>query len=217
MNNKVIIFDFDGTLCDTRKTIVTAFRATMERLGLPLRSEAECAATIGLTLFDGFKVLYPEFCDAEAGRAVDTYRAIFAERRKEFMPELFPNVREVLDTLYNRGCVLTIASSRLSESLMLFMREHKIDGYFSYVVGADSVTKHKPDAEPVLQTLRELGVVASEVMVVGDMPVDILMARNAGARNVGVTWGNASREELEAACADHIIDSIEQLLTLVAE
>lgn len=100
---------------------------------------------------------------------------------------------------------------------MLFMREHKIDGYFSYVVGADSVTKHKPDAEPVLQTLRELGVVASEVMVVGDMPVDILMARNAGARNVGVTWGNASREELEAACADYIIDSIEQLLTLVAE
>ena len=66
MNNKVIIFDFDGTLCDTRKTIVTAFRATMERLGLPLRSEAECAATIGLTLFDGFKVLYPEFSDAEA-------------------------------------------------------------------------------------------------------------------------------------------------------
>jgi phosphoglycolate phosphatase len=54
-------------------------------------------------------------------------------------------------------------------------------------------------------------------MVVGDMPVDILMARNAGARNVGVTWGNASREELEAACADHIIDNIEQLLTLVAE
>lgn len=83
MKPKLIIFDFDGTLCDTRKNIVIAFRATMERLGLPMRSEEACAATIGLTLFDGFKALYPEFDDAEAQHAVDTYRAIFAERRRE--------------------------------------------------------------------------------------------------------------------------------------
>jgi phosphoglycolate phosphatase len=215
MKPKLIIFDFDGTLCDTRKNIIIAFRATMERLGLPMRSEEECAATIGLTLYDGFRSLYPNFSDNEAEHAVETYRAIFAEQRKELMPDLFPKVGETLDTLYNNGYTLSIASSRLTDSLMLFMQAHHIDHYFSYVVGSDSVTHHKPHAEPVLVTLQELGVDASEAIVVGDMTVDILMARNAGVVNVGITWGNASREELQQAEADYIIDHIETLLTLL--
>ena len=175
MKPRLIIFDFDGTLCDTRQNIVIAFRATIERLGLPTRSDEACTATIGLTLFDGFKELYPEFSDDDAQNAVETYRAIFAERRKELMPALFPKVREILDTLYNSGYMLSIATSRLSDSLLLFIREHHIDHYFSYVVGSDNVTKHKPDAEPTLKTLRKLGVKPSEAIVVGDMPVDILI------------------------------------------
>ena len=86
---------------------------------------------------------------------------------------------------------------------------------FEYVVGSDSVERHKPDAEPTLKTLRELDVEPAEAIVVGDMPVDVLMARNATVRSVGVTWGNASREELVEADADYIIDSIEELLPIV--
>ena len=70
---------------------------------------------------------------------------------------------------------------------------------------------HKPDPEPVLQTLRECGYKPEEAIVVGDMAVDVLMARNAGVRGVGVTWGNAKREELEAAGADYILDHISEL------
>ena len=217
MKPRLLIFDFDGTLCDTRQNIVIAFRATMERLGLELRSEDRCAATIGLTLFDGFKRLYPEFDDAAAQHAVDTYRAIFAERRKELMPSLFPSVAETLDRLHKAGYTLSIASSRLTDSLMLFMREHRIDHYFSYVVGSDSVENHKPAAEPVTKTLQKLGFEPSEAIVVGDMPVDILMAHNAAVRAVGVSWGNASREELEASSADWIIDNIEELNEVLAK
>jgi phosphoglycolate phosphatase len=90
-----------------------------------------------------------------------------------------------------------------------------IADYFGYVIGADSVTHHKPDPEPVVNTLQTLGLEPSEVIVVGDMPVDILMARNASARSVGVTYGNSSREDLEAAGADYVIDSIEELLSLL--
>lgn len=212
----MIIFDFDGTLCDTRNNIVVAFQATIERLGLPARNDQECAATIGLTLYDGFRELYPEFSDAETQDAVDTYRAIFAERRKELFPELFPMVRETLETLHSKGYKLTIASSRLTDSLTIFLRGHHIDHYFSYVVGSDCVTNHKPHPEPTLKTLEELGIKAEEAIVVGDMPVDIGMAHNAGVRAVGVVWGNATREELERAEADHIIESIEELVDIVA-
>lgn len=215
METKVIIFDFDGTLCDTRSNIITAFRATMEHLGLEMRDEETCGATIGLTLRDGFKSMYPDFDDAKIDYCVETYRQIFAERRKELMPDLFPGVKETLEALRKRGYRMTIATSRLTDSLMLFMRHHGIDHYFEYAVGSDSVTHHKPHPEPALKTLQELNIAPSEAIMVGDMPVDIAMAHNAGIRAIGVDYGNATREELEAAEADWIVDSITKILSII--
>ena len=215
METKVIIFDFDGTLCDTRSNIIIAFRATMEHLGLDMRDEETCGATIGLTLRDGFKSMYPDFDDAKIDYCVETYRQIFAERRKELMPDLFPGVKETLEALHKRGYRMTIATSRLTDSLILFMRHHGIDHYFEYAVGSDSVTHHKPHPEPALKTLRELNIAPSEAIMVGDMPVDIAMAHNAGIRAIGVDYGNATREELEAAEADWIVDDITKILSII--
>ncbi len=215
METKVIIFDFDGTLCDTRSNIIIAFRATMEHLGLDMRDEETCGATIGLTLRDGFKSMYPDFDDAKIDYCVETYRQIFAERRKELMPDLFPGVKETLEALRKRGYRMTIATSRLTDSLMLFMRHHGIDHYFEYAVGSDSVAHHKPHPEPALKTLRELNIAPSEAIMVGDMPVDIAMAHNAGIRAIGVDYGNATREELEAAEADWIVDSITKIVEII--
>ena len=215
METKVIIFDFDGTLCDTRSNIIVAFRATMERLGLEMRDEATCGATIGLTLRDGFKSMYPTLDDVTIDNCVDTYRQIFAERREELMPELFPGVKATLEELHKRGHRLTIASSRLTDSLLLFMRHHTIDHYFEYVVGSDSVSHHKPHPEPALKTLAELKIEPSEAIMVGDMPVDIAMAHNASIRAVGVSFGNATHEELAEAKADWIIDDITKLLEII--
>lgn len=215
METKVIIFDFDGTLCDTRSNIIIAFRATMEHLGLEMRDEETCGATIGLTLRDGFKSMYPDFDDAKIDYCVETYRQIFAERRKELMPDLFPGVKETLEALRKRGHRMTIATSRLTDSLMLFMRHHGIDHYFEYAVGSDSVTHHKPHPEPALKTLRELNIAPSEAIMVGDMPVDIAMAHNAGIRAIGVDYGNATHEELEAAEANWIVDSITKILEII--
>ena len=215
METKVIIFDFDGTLCDTRSNIIIAFRATMEHLGLEMRDEETCGATIGLTLRDGFKSMYPDFDDAKIDYCVETYRQIFAERRKELMPDLFPGVKETLEALRKRGYRMTIATSRLTDSLMLFMRHHGIDHYFEYAVGSDSVTHHKPHPEPALKILAALNIAPSEAIMVGDMPVDIAMAHNAGIRAIGVDYGNATREELEAAEADWIVDSITKILEII--
>ena len=72
----------------------------------------------------------------------------------------------------------------------------------------------KPHPEPVLKTLRELGFKAAEAVVVGDTTFDIDMGRRAGATTVGVTYGNGTREQLEAHEADIVIDDFAQLLPL---
>ena len=128
------------------------------------------------------------------------------------MPALFPHVRETLAELYARGYILTVASSRSSASLREFLSDMGVIDYISLILGADDVARAKPDPEPVLQTLRTLKIPASETLVVGDMPVDILMGARAGARTCAVTYGNASAADLRAAGADVLIDDFAQLL-----
>lgn len=208
---KIVIFDFDGTIGDTRQNIIDTLQRTMRELGLEVRTSEECASTIGLTLHDCFKHMYPEMSDARADECVEHYRDIFYESIEEHTPQLFDGVKEALSRLHAQGMYLTIASSRSMPSLLLFLKNMDVAHYFSYVIGADNVVRHKPDPEPVLQTLRECDFKASEAIVVGDMAVDVMMARNASVRSVGVTWGNATRDELCSAGADYVIDHINEL------
>ena len=213
---KLLIFDFDGTLGDTRGTIVTTMQMTIAELGLPGRSDTDCASTIGLPLDGCFETLFPSVGKETVRRCTDTYRRIFQENLQSMKPQVFAGVKETLSALKERGCMLTIASSRWHQSLSELTRDLGIAGYFSYLVGADDVERAKPHPEPVLKTLSAMGVSASQTLVVGDMSVDILMGAGAGAKTCGVTYGNGKRNELEEAGADYIIQRIDQLLEIVS-
>lgn len=211
---KLVIFDFDGTLGDTRRTIVTTMQMTIAEMGLSDRSDDDCASKIGLPLDGCFRALYPNEREDTIQRCADVYRRIFQENLLTLKPQVFPGVRETLSALKTQGFTLTIASSRWHRSLSELTRDLEIDQYFSYLVGADDVEKAKPHTEPVLKTLSAMGVDASEALVVGDMNVDILMGVHAGARTCGVTYGNGTKKELEEAGADYIINSIDGLLAI---
>ena len=212
MSIKLIIFDFDGTLGDTRRNIVTTMQMTIREMQLPSRTEAECASTIGLPLAGCFKTLFPDIQEELIPRCAETYRRIFNENLQKITPEAFPGVVKTLKALKEQGFVLTIASSRSRNSLTELTRDMGIADYISYLIGADDVKEAKPRPEPVLKTLAAMQFDASEALVVGDMAVDILMGANAGTKTCGVTWGNGSREELTEAGANVIIDSMEELI-----
>ena len=211
---RLIILDFDGTLGDTRGNILLTMTQTLAQLDYPAQDEETIAATIGVPLEKGFEQMLPGIGPDEVALCAKTYRDIFQKNRKQMVPQLFPHVKETLAALQEAGYVLTIASSRSYGSLKEFLSEMGIEPYISYVLGANSVTHAKPHPEPVLKTMEDLGYKADETLVVGDMPVDILMGKGAGAHTCGVTYGNASRAALAAAGADVIIDDFSQLLTI---
>jgi len=208
----LIIFDFDGTLGDTRRNIVTTMQMTIAELHLPNRSEEDCAATIGLPLAECFRTLFPDIQDDFIPRCAETYRRFFNENLKTIQPQAFSGVVETLSVLHQKGYTLTIASSRSHNSLTELTRNMGIADYISYLLGADDVKEAKPKPEPVLKTLADLHFNADETLVVGDMAVDIQMGANAGAKTCGVTWGNGTKKELENAGATFIIDKIEDLI-----
>ena len=211
---RLIILDFDGTLGDTRANIVLTMRRTLDRLGYAIPDEDTIAGTIGVPLEKGFEQMLPGISPADVALCAATYREIFEKCRKEMVPDLFPHVKETLEALKEAGVALTVASSRSFKSLNQFLRDMGLAPYISYVLGADTVTHAKPHPEPVLKTMADMGFSADETLVVGDMPVDVLMGKGAGARTCAVTYGNASREDLAAAGADVIIDDFSELMAI---
>ena len=207
-----IILDFDGTLGDTAAVILKTIQATIEELGLPARSEKECAAVIGLRLVETPPALFPE-CDVDVNLYASTYRRLFHIFNTEDAVTLYPHVTETLVELKMRGMILTIASSRSRASLVEYVERLGLSSLISYVLGADDVTNGKPDPEAVITTLEKFGFRPEEAIVVGDTEFDIKMGINAGTKTCAVTYGNGTRESL--AEADWIIDDFSQLLSLI--
>ena len=212
---QLVIFDFDGTLGDTRSTIVATMQQTIAELHLSEKSDEECAATIGLTLKNCFRQLFPQLNDEEVERCMEVYRRIFEVNKLRYKPVLFPHVKETLMWLQEHGIRMTVASSRTTFSLHDLLDGLGIANFFDYVLGAEDVTHPKPDPEPVLKTLEKMNVDAAWTLVVGDMEVDIMMGARAGCKTCGVTFGNGTEEELAQNGAGFIINDMAELVDIV--
>lgn len=211
---KIIMLDFDGTLGDTTGVIIKTTQATIKELGLPSRTDEQCAAMIGLRLVEIPPALFPE-CDIDVNLYAQTYRKNFNIFNTKGAVNLYPNVPETLSELKNKGYILTIASSRSKVSLTEYLENLNLSGYISYIVGGEDVSKGKPDPEAVNITLEKFGFKPEEALMVGDTVFDINMGINAGTYTCGVTYGNGTAESM--ADATWLIDDFGKLLQIMAE
>lgn len=204
------IFDFDGTLMDTSRVILSTIKATIKDMGLPDKTEDECRSIIGIRTDEAGRYLYPDM-DISNKEFAKVFRANYDRLQKDAHEKAFPGVIETLADLRAKGCRLAIASSRRLVSLTGYLNGLGIKDWFDMVVGADSVTKGKPDPEPVLTVLNTLGWNADDTLVVGDADVDIMMGNAAGCKTCAVTYGNGSITLFEAAHPDYMIDDFRDL------
>ncbi|MDE6178667.1 MAG: HAD-IA family hydrolase [Duncaniella sp.] len=210
---KNLIFDFDGTLADTSSVIISTMQAAIGRLGLPERTDEECASMIGLRLEEIPAVLWPGL-PVQSKEFAATYREIFDRRKDTHGVELFPGVGRTLDVLSRLGFGMAIASSRSHRSLDEYVERLGMGGVFSLVVGGNDVAYGKPAPDAVLSIADRMGWNPAETMVVGDARFDILMGRNAGTETCAVSYGNQSREELAESCPGAIVDRFASILPI---
>lgn len=209
-----MILDFDGTMGDTQDLIVRTMQQTIQQLGLPLRTDEQCAAMIGLPLKHTFTTLI-EMSEEMGERCAELYRRLFNENNVPGAVPVFPNVLDTVRTLHERGLILTIASARRRDTLVEFLESMNLMQYIPYVISASDIENAKPAPDMVLKTLEDYHLSADEAIVVGDTKYDIEMAHRAGVKAVGVTYGNGTVEELRAYGAEYIIDDFAQLLDIV--
>lgn len=100
---KAVILDFDGTIGDTRGLIVRTMQQTIAELGLPARTDDECASMIGLPLKQTFTDLIP-MDDATGDLCAETYRRIFMVNNKPGAVPMFPHVAAPYGGCTTRDC-----------------------------------------------------------------------------------------------------------------
>jgi phosphoglycolate phosphatase len=214
---RLVLFDCDGTLVDSQHHIIAAMRQAFAAFALPEPAADDVRRLVGLPLDVSVRRLL-EAGAANADGVVAAYReAAFAMRHQPDHDEpLFPGLREVLDHLEADGYLLGIATGKARRGLDATLSMHGLVDRFVTLQTAD-IAHGKPDPDMVLRAMRETGATPASTLVVGDTTFDILMARNAGARSVGVAWGYHDPAELLQAGAQAVIKRFADLPPLVRQ
>jgi phosphoglycolate phosphatase len=215
--NYIAIFDLDGTLVDTPRAIVETIIDTFARLGVPSRDSAAIRATIGIPIAKAFGTLLGVGSDdGLVAEGIKQYQALFKER---VLPKarslIFPGVADGLASLRTLGFTLAVATSKHYASADALLQAAGLRDPFSLVVGADQVLNPKPHPEIGHMILQQLGFSAEHAVMVGDTTHDLLMAKAAGMRSIGVTYGIHNKGELKSAEPTWIADTFAEVLARI--
>jgi HAD superfamily hydrolase (TIGR01509 family) len=207
-----VVFDWDGTLVDSKRVLVEAFRAsTGEVLGSPYPStHEETEMIVQLRGEDAFALLAggdPEL----AARLAEAFHPHYVSRAAGAEP--FPGTLETLERLRAAGLKIGVATSKARVRLDLEAERTGIGAFLDAEISGDEVTAAKPDPECVVEVIRRLGVEPERTLFVGDGPNDVLAGKAAGAITVAVSFG-FHPEEARAAAPDHVIDAMAELPAL---
>jgi len=208
MRYPLLVFDWDGTLIDSARTIVACIQAACRDLGLAVPDDARASHVIGLGLKDALSYAIPELPADDYGRMVESYRRHFLARDPEI--PLFPGTRAMLAELRERGHILAIATGKSRAGLERALDNTGLGPFFSASRCADQCAS-KPAPDMLCELMAELGMEESQTLMIGDTVHDLQMAAHAGVRAVGVSHGAHPRHELAALAPLACVESIDEL------
>lgn len=210
----MIIFDWDGTLCDSVSHIVTALQRAAEDCGVEVPSAQRASEIIGLGLVEAMAQLFPDESPRGREALVEAYRHRYTANESD-PPMLFPGAMATLDTLRERGFHLAVATGKSRRGLDRVLATLGLTGFFDATRCADE-TRSKPHPLMLQELMAELAMGPAGVVMVGDTEFDLEMAVNAGVDRVGVSFGVHAPERLQRHQPLAVVDTLPQLLDLPA-
>lgn len=213
-NIQLFIFDLDGTLIDSKLDLALSVNATRTFLQLPPLTHELIFSFIG----DGARQLIQRALDhSEDDADVDRALRFFLEYYRAHMFDhtvLYPGVRKAIEELYGKGKILTILTNKPVRFSRMIMEGLGVAEKFKSIYGGNSFEKKKPDPMGVNYILEENRLQPLHALMVGDSDVDVITARNAGLRSVGVTYGLGA-EKMKSTPPDLLIHDLRELTKLL--
>lgn len=203
-----VLFDLDGTLIDSIELILNSARHAF--LGRPGRvpTDAEWVAGIGKPLNTMFREWAADEHDVAA--LIGRYRE-YQLANHDRLVRCYDTVVDTVDELRRHGHPVAIVTSKTSWLARRGLEHVGLAAHFDVIVGCDSCERHKPDPQPVLVALDQLGCAPEEAVFVGDSIYDITAGNAAGVTTIAALWGPFSREVLAESQPAHCIERMSDL------
>ncbi len=210
-----IVWDFDGTLVDSRPLIEAGMDHALGLLGLAGRADIQEAwlRNVGLPVEQGLQNTF-EPVGLDPGEVLKVYRS-FDWLGNEHLLQPFPGMRDLVAELSELGHPQSIATSKRALPLRRQLAGLGWEGRFDPIMTPDDVTQAKPHPESLQRILQATGEAPEDLIMVGDTPFDLEMARAAGVPAVGIGHGFYDTGALAAcgprACAADV-DALRDIL-----
>jgi pyrophosphatase PpaX len=204
-----ILFDLDGTLLDSRDAVLPAIEYALAQHGIAVPPR-EAMLPYSHSLRAVQEAIAP-------GVPYDELLASYDERLNKLLHTIaaYDSAAQVLGKLRRQYKIGMASSSRHAAAAL---ERYGLREFFDVVVGALDTERHKPHPDSIEIALRKLSVAPERAVMVGDLAADVAAGHAAGvAATVGVTHGFGTREMLEAAGADYVIDGLSALPRVIAE
>lgn len=215
---RLAVFDCDGTLVDGQADVCWAMERAFSRAGLVAPDVSAVRRAVGLSLPQAVRALAPELSEDENRAVTEFYRSSFRARREEGLLDepLYDGITELLTGLRDAGWHLAVATGKSDRGLAACLATHGISDLFVSLQTAD---RHPSKPHPAMleAALFEAGAAAHQAVMIGDTSFDMLMARNAGVRALGVAWGYHAPSELIASGALGVADTVTALSQALEE
>ncbi|MEZ6009924.1 MAG: HAD family hydrolase [Planctomycetota bacterium] len=207
----LILFDFDGTLVNTERTILACVREVCREFSLPDPPDHAVRELIGLPLEATMQAIAEGHSQAPPMTAlVSAYRRRYPGIADALSGE-YGGVTELLEELSESSVRLGIATSKGSKAIQDALCRFGWTDFFEHVETSQTVARPKPDPAMLLNHLALAGVEAEDALMVGDALADIEMAKRAAVPSCAVTWGMGSPAALAALAPSFIVTTVAEL------
>lgn len=207
----LFIFDWDGTLSDSKAKITKAMQLAAQDMGWVPLDDHLIHNIIGLGLPEAIHHLYPHVELPDRQRLRDAYAIHFLSLDEARPSDFFPGVMDTLHRLKADGHTLTIATGKSRKGLDRIFGALGVTEFFHATRCADE-TASKPDPLMLEELLREFGVDAGDAVMIGDTEYDMEMARLIGMPRIAVSYGAHHVDRLHSYRPELCLDQFDQLL-----
>jgi phosphoglycolate phosphatase len=214
---RLILFDVDGTLVDSQDLIVAAHERAFANLGLERPARTRLLGLVGLSLPETFTALVGPDGPIEA--LAEGYKLGFRELRgdPQRAEPVFPGAEAALRALGAlEGVRLGLATGKSRRGTDALLTRHGWADLFATVQNADDAPS-KPHPGMIERAMGETGVVPTDTVMIGDSSYDMIMARTAGVRALGVAWGYHTPGSLRGNGAEAVASSFEEAFAWLRE
>ena len=204
--NKLAVFDCDGTLVDSQANICAAIEESFALHGVAIPERAAIRRIVGLSLVEAMRGLLPGADDAQHRAMAEDYKRAFQRMRATGAladEPLFDGMVAALNRLDAEGWLFGVATGKSDRGLAHVLHLHGLTDRFVTLQTADRHPS-KPHPSMIETAMAEAGATAETTVMIGDTSYDMMMARNAGTRALGVAWGYHPADEL-LACGAHAV------------